>query len=128
MAEAKEGSSLGGLKLCVSESPNEILDAIKRFFNDRRVFGEILSLEHQGIWYRVWCDEQCFMVYRANDSGGSFHHVPGWPVCLVTSHTVFEECNAPYLADDHHSCELDITRWLEVVASYLARRERDSSL
>gem|GEM_PF-589174 len=128
MAEASQSLSLGELRVRLGDTPHETFNAIKRFFNDRRVFGEILSLEHQGICYRIWCDEECFMVYRANDSGGSFHHVPGWPVCLVTSQSVFEECSAPSMADDHHACELDIIRWLQVVAAHVAGRKVDTLL
>lgn len=123
MAAGNEMYSLNEIGVCLGSTPHEAFSAIKRFFNELRIFGEMLSFEHDGISYRVWCDEQCFMVYRTNDGGGSFHHVPGWPVCLVTSHTVYEECSAPSLTEDHHTCRLDILRWLEVVAAHLDGRE-----
>ncbi len=126
MASENEMCSLDEIGVRLEGAPHEAFSAIKRFFNELRIFGEILSFEHEGISYRVWCDEQCFMVYRTNDGGGSFHHVPGWPVCLVTSHTVYEECRAPSLTDDHHTCPLDILRWLHVVAAHLDRREADA--
>ncbi len=123
MENGNEISSLGNVTISLGNTPHEMFDTIKRFFCDRSIFGQVMSLEFRGISYRVWCDDQCFMVYRANDGFGSFHHVPGWPVCLVTSHTVFEECKAASLADDHHSCELDLMQWLEMIANHLSRRE-----
>ncbi len=128
MASGEDLCSLDEIGVSLGNTPHEALRAIKGFFNELRIFGEVLSFEHEGIPYRVWCDEHCFMVYRANDGGGSFHHVPGWPVCLVTAQTLYEECSAPSLNDDHHACRLDILRWLHVVAAHLGKHEADTPL
>lgn len=128
MAAENEPFPSEKLGACLAHSPLEAFNAIKHFFSELKIFGEILSLRHEGIPYRILCDEQCFMVYRANDSSGSFHHVPGWPVCLVTSESIFEECSAPLLGEDHHSCELDILRWLQMVVAHMEQREGDTWL
>jgi len=108
------------------DSPDDIFRHIKNLFSELGIFGSVLSLEHDGIAYRICCDENCFMVYRANDSTGTRHHVPGWPVCLVTEQEVFEECHTDGIGSDHHACVVQLTHWLEMVAQH-ARAGGDSS-
>lgn len=100
------------------DSPDDIFRHIKTLFSELGIFGSVLSLEHEGIAYRICCDDTCFMVYRANDATGSRHHVPGWPVCLVTEQQVFEECRADGIGSDHHACVVRLTHWLDMVAQH----------
>ncbi len=98
-------------------SPQEVFAKIKELFRVLGILGESLSVEHEGNWYRVTCDEQSFMVYRVAENNGLRHHVPGWPVCLVNSHTIFEESCSPALGGDHCACGRSIQGWLEEISS-----------
>ncbi|MBM3302117.1 MAG: hypothetical protein FJY85_19470 [Deltaproteobacteria bacterium] len=100
------------------ESPAAIFERIRREFRNWGIVGRNLLLEHQGVRYRVSCDEKAFMVYRVNESGSSRHHVPGWPVCLVSADMVFEECCSPTLGNDHYACGLNIENWLALIDSH----------
>lgn len=95
-------------------SPGTLFLRIRNVFSDLGMLGKTLSLKHGGIWYRVSCDEDAFMVYRVNNSGLR-HHVPGWPICLVSSEIIFEECCTPGLGSDHYACAVDIEKWLEMI-------------
>jgi hypothetical protein len=97
------------------DSPDDIFRQIKTLFSDLGIFGSVMCLEHDGIPYRICCDENSFMVYRANDSTESRHHVPGWPVCLVTAQQIFEECRTDGLGSDHHACVVELSHWLDMV-------------
>jgi hypothetical protein len=94
---------------------SDLFIRIRSVFSDLGILGKTLSLEYEGICYRVSCDEDAFMVYRVNDSGLK-HHMPGWPICLVSSEMTFEECCAPGLGRDHFTCPVDIEKWLELIA------------
>ena len=96
-------------------SPRELLGAIGDFFHRLGIFDQTFSLEYEGTSYRVTCDRDSFMVYRVNSGPGLRHHVPGWPVCLVNTHTIYEEHHAPGLGDDHCASGADIERWLEII-------------
>jgi hypothetical protein len=98
-------------------SPEEVFAKIKEMFQVLGILGESLSVEHEGNRYRVTCDEQSFMVYRVSENNGLRHHVPGWPVCLVNSHTIFEESCSPELGRDHCACGRSIEGWLEEISS-----------
>ena len=95
-------------------SPGALFFRIRNVFSDLGILGKTLSLEVEGICYRVCCDEDAFMVYRVNKRGLR-HHVPGWPICLVSSDMVFEECCTPGLGRDHYACAVDIEKWLEMI-------------
>jgi len=101
-------------------APQELLGTIADFFNRLGIFDQTLSLEYEGNSYRVTCDRDSFMVYRVNSGPGPRHHVPGWPVCLVNTHTIFEEHHAPGLGDDHCASGADIERWLEIIERHAA--------
>lgn len=101
----------------VERSPRVMFLRIRETFSELGLLGRTLSVELEGICYRVSCDEKAFMVYRVNSITGPRHHVPGWPVCLVSPDMIFEECCAPGLGADHYSCGLDIDKWLEVIHS-----------
>jgi hypothetical protein len=96
-------------------SPHTVFAGIRKVFQELGLLGSNLSLQHEGAWYRVSCDDKAFMVYRVNSNSGARHHVPGWPVCLVNADTIFEECGSPGLSCDHYACGVDLERWLEII-------------
>lgn len=96
-------------------SPLQVFATIRSLFTGLGVLGENLVVEHEGNLYRVTCDEETFMVYRVAENNGLRHHVPGWPVCLVNSHTIFEEQCSPELGQDHCACGTRLEEWLEVI-------------
>jgi len=113
------GNSMGE---CQGSDPHGsagvVFSHIRDTFRGLGLLGRNLVVEHQGNRYRVSCDEKAFMVYRVNDNGGPRHHVPGWPVCLVNTDMVFEECCSQSLGRDHYACGLDIEKWLELVGRH----------
>ena len=100
-------------------SPADLLTQIRELFRQMGIFDEPFSLEHEGNWYRISCDADSFMVYRVNTGSGIRHHVPGWPVCLVNSETIFEEHCSQDLGNDHCACGADIEKWLEIIEQNL---------
>lgn len=96
-------------------APAVLLGEIRDYFMSAGLFGLTLSLRYEGQWYRVSCDDEAFMVYRVNSSIALKHHVPGWPVCMVTRDTIFEEHHAPGLGDDHCASGADIARWMRII-------------
>lgn len=100
------------------QAPEALFIRIIALFRDLGLLGTALSIEHDGVRYKIVCDENAFMVYRINSNSGSRHHMPGWPVCLVNSITIFEECCSPSLGRDHFACGLDIEAWLEMVDTH----------
>jgi hypothetical protein len=98
-------------------SPNLVFREIRNAFIEMGILNQDLSLEYEGARYRISCDDRVFMVYRVNENSGLRHHVPGWPVCLVNSETIFEESCSAGLATDHYSCRLNIEKWLELIGS-----------
>ena len=97
---------------------------IHDLFRGLGVLGEKLHIEHEGNMYRVSCDDKAFMVYRVNHGGGPRYGVPGWPVCLVTSETSFEECASPGIGDDHCACGIDLNNWLEIIHNHCRNYSR----
>lgn len=100
------------------------LDEIRRLFEELGVMGQRLRILHQGITYRVCCDETSFVVYRVNEERSANHGVPGWPVCLVTQESTFEECSTPDLDEDACACGLDLASWLQLVSEHCSNRMR----
>jgi len=98
-------------------SPDMVFREIRDAFIEMGILNQDLSLEHEGVRYRISCDDKVFMVYRVTEYGGLRHHVPGWPVCLVNSESIFEECCSPGMANDHYSCRLNIEKWLDLIGS-----------
>jgi hypothetical protein len=96
-------------------SPRMVFARIRKVFQELGILGSNLSLEYEGIWYRVSCDNTAFMVYRVNTNSRVRHQVTGWPVCLVNSDTIFEECSSPGIGRDHYACGVDLEKWLEIV-------------
>jgi hypothetical protein len=102
-------------KDCSERSPGSVFGEIRKAFVEMGILNQDLLLEFEGTRYRISCDDKMFMVYRVNENSGLRHHVPGWPVCLVNSETIFEECCSPGLATDHYACRLNIEKWLELI-------------
>lgn len=100
------------------QAPAEILGSIREYFIRAGIFGLTLSLKHQGHWYRVSCDDDAFMIYRVNSGLALKHHVPGWPVCMVTRDTIFEEHHDPCLGNDHCASGADIARWMTIIQEH----------
>jgi hypothetical protein len=102
----------------LKRTPEALFSRIITRFRELGILGRALSLEHDGVRYTIVCDENAFIVYRVNVHSGSRHHMPGWPVCLVNSVTIFEECYSPGLGRDHFACGLDVETWLEMVGNH----------
>jgi len=102
----------------LDQSPEQLFRQIRDLFVDMGLLGKAISLEHEGARYRVSCDESAFMVYRVNEMQRLRHHLPGWPVCLVNSHVIFEESGTPDLREDHFACRVDLDRWLQMVREH----------
>jgi hypothetical protein len=107
-----------GEERCAEKSPAAIFARIRNELNALGVLGSTLSLEYRGATYRISCDDKAFMVYRINSTSASRHHVPGWPVCLVNSDSMFQECCSDALSQDHYACDLDIESWIELISRY----------
>lgn len=106
---------------------NEAIDmkrsAAKAFQNALELFSSLglinqeIILEISDVSYKVKCDQNSFMVYRIHNNCGPKSHVPGWPVCLVTHDTIFEECTSSDGMTDCFHCGLTLDKWLELVES-----------
>jgi hypothetical protein len=102
----------------LERSPDQVFRQIRDLFVDIGLLGKAISIQHEGSFYRVSCDDSAFMVYRVNEVQRLRHHLPGWPVCLVNSHIIFEESGTPDLGQDHFACGVELDRWLEMVREY----------
>ena len=100
------------------ELPSQVFQRIQRIFAELGMLGSTISIEYDGVRYRISCDESAFLVYRVNHNTRLRHHVPGWPVCLVNSDTVFEEFGAPGIGEDHCACGVHLDGWLEIIGQY----------
>lgn len=99
--------------------PSDLLCQIKELFHRKGMFDQTVMVRHEGNRYRVSCNERGFLVYRINDSSTGRHHVPGWPVCHVDAHGIFEEHASPELANDHCTSQADVRRWLEIIENHI---------
>lgn len=95
-------------------TPSETLNKIRRRFEGLGLDRHDVTVVVGEISYRIAFDSDSFVVYRINQCRGHKHHVPGWPVCLVTRDAIFEECSDAGLGSDHCSCNLTIDQWLEI--------------
>jgi len=102
----------------LEQAPAALLGQICEYFTAAGLLGTTLSLKHQGQWYRISCDDDAFMVYRVNSGLMIRHHVPGWPVCMVTRETIFEEHHAPGLGDDHCASGAAIDLWMRIIREH----------
>jgi hypothetical protein len=101
--------------------PAGTFDRIHGMFHGWGLLGREFLISHDGASYRVFCDEKSFLVYRINGDSGSRHHVPGWPVCMVSQDTIFEEHAHPHIGEDHCTCELKLEHWLDIIHSHSLR-------
>ena len=115
MENRENDGPASGSEATARVSAPDLLARIKEVFVRLEIFGRPLDLEYEGELYRVSCNEESFMVYRVNGNTSLRHHVPGWPVCLVDSETIFEERSSPDLGDDHCATGADIDKWLEII-------------
>ena len=95
-------------------TPPETLEKIRIRFQNIGLHECDLTVDVAGVIYRISLDPDHFVVYRINKCAGPNHHVPGWPVCLVTKDSIFEECFDDGLSQDHCSCSFTIEQWLEI--------------
>jgi hypothetical protein len=115
MPEKRDNPGLMEGVLSQDRPPRHVFTKIRDVFTGLGILGQKLSVSHDGISYRVLCDEDHFVVYRVNEIKGPRHHVPGWPVVFVNAETVFDECCASGLAEDHCACGMDIEGWLQMI-------------
>jgi hypothetical protein len=104
------------------QSPSQIFEQIRKIFEELGVLGRMISIEYDGVRYRISCDEKAFMVYRVNHNTRLRHHVPGWPVCLVNADIIFDEFGMPGLGEDHCSCGVHLDGWLDLVGQHCRSR------
>ncbi|MGC8605498.1 MAG: hypothetical protein ACP5VS_17675 [Desulfomonilaceae bacterium] len=95
-------------------SPSETLEKIIQRFERLGLYRHELTVTVGGASYRIALNPDSFVVYRINHCKGHKHHVPGWPVCLVTREAIFEECFDTGLGKDHCSCGITIEQWIEI--------------
>lgn len=96
-------------------TPSEALGKITERFKELSLKGNEFTVEVRGVYYRMALDTDSFVVYRINHCKGNKHHVPGWPVCVVTKDAIFEECFHGGSTADHCSCDVTIEQWLEII-------------
>jgi hypothetical protein len=96
-------------------TPSETLEKIRRKFGGLGISHQDLTVDVSGVSYRISLDSESFVVYRVNHCRGHKHHVPGWPVCLVTRDAIFQECSDEGLGADHCSCGVTIEQWIEIM-------------
>jgi hypothetical protein len=96
-------------------TPSETLEKIRRKFDGLGICHQDLTVDVSGVSFRISLDSESFVVYRVNHCRGDKHHMPGWPVCLVTRDAIFQECSDEELGTDHCSCGVSIEQWMEIV-------------
>jgi hypothetical protein len=105
----------------MERSARLLFDRIHELFESLGILGQNIAIAHEGVSYRISCDEKTFVVYRVNPDSGTRHHMPGWPVCMVSPDAIFEECTSPSIGQDHCACGLDLDTWLEIIRNNYAR-------
>jgi len=108
-------------------SAENVFRHVRGFFQELGILGRMLSLEYEGASYRISCDERSFMVYRVSSNTILRHHLPGWPVCMVNSDLIFEECESPGLGQDHYSCSMNVEKWLEMIDDFCRNSSRNTN-
>ncbi|MGQ9919698.1 MAG: hypothetical protein ACUVRZ_00035 [Desulfobacca sp.] len=79
------------------------------------IYGQSLTLRHEGEEYLVACQEHAFTVYRRVAMAATPHATPGWPVCLVSAEHILDECTPPLEEQDHFACHLNLADWLTLI-------------
>lgn len=103
---------------CFESLPNPLFSQIRYFFQESGIFGHKLSLEYEGNLYRICCNERAFIVYQVNKHQGLPPGIPGWPVCMVNSDPIFQECKTPTLPESYLTYDLEPSDWLEIIRQY----------
>lgn len=105
-------------------SSDPLFPRIQQFFRQSGIFGQKISIEHQGQIYRISCDEQTFVIYQVNPQQGIPPGIPGWPVCIVNSEPSPEERHAPSLREDSFTCQMELDGWLEIIRQHCCQNPR----
>jgi hypothetical protein len=95
--------------------PDRVLALIQDLCRRWGIFGQRLSLRHEGEEYVFACGETDFFVYRRLAPAATTHAPPGWPVCLVTADQILDECTPPFPDHDHFACHLGLADWLTLI-------------
>jgi len=104
-----------GKMTATDECPSALFSRIRDIFLELGILDRDLVIPYDGVSYRVSCDEKSFIIYRINADNGPRHHVPGWPVCMVSSDVIFVECSSASIGQDHCACGLGLEKWLEII-------------
>lgn len=99
----------------MSKSASETFHKVHQLFKDLNLLNREIVLEFSGHSYKARCDETSFMVYRTHNNIGPRSHVPGWPVCLITHDTIFEECSSSDEPGDSFHCGISLPKWMEII-------------
>ncbi len=99
--------------------PHELFPKILALFQGVGAVGQNLCIERSGSRYRVFCDEKGLIIYRIVESAGTRHHVPGWPVCIVSHDHIFEEASLTCGENHHFVREPELEEWLELISDRL---------
>ena len=81
-------------------------------FESKGWLNRTLRIKVRGIRYRVCCSGHEFLAYRINDHRGTSHGHPGWPVCIVNPHQIFEDADMSAFESAEPSAE----GWLRCLA------------
>ncbi len=103
--------------------PRRVLALIQDLFRHWGLFGRELPLWHEGEEYCAWCQETVFVVYRRVAPAAVPHGAPGWPVLLVSSEAILDECTPPLEEKDHFACHLGLADWLTLIQQGYAATE-----
>ncbi len=101
----------------MQKSACETFSRVYEVFKSLNLVNKEIVVELSGHSYKARCDETSFMVYRVHNNLGPRSHVPGWPVCLITPDTIFEECcSSDNLSNDSFHCGTSLDTWMEIIA------------
>lgn len=99
----------------MSRSASKTFAAITDLLHRLGLLNSEFVLELSGETFKVRSDENTFMIYRTHLNCGPRSHVPGWPVCVVTRDSIFEECASSGAPDDCFNCGISLERWIEII-------------
>jgi hypothetical protein len=98
--------------------PSLLLEYIQNLFKKWSIYNQKLTLQHEGDTYVFSCHDTAFVVYRLLPAAGKPPGAPGWPVCLVTTEGVIDECSPPYHNEDYFASHLGLADWLAIIQQY----------
>ncbi len=108
------------------KSASETFGRVYGVFKSLNLLNKEIMVELSGCSYKARCDESSFMVYRIHNNLGPRSHVPGWPVCLITQDTIFEECHSSdNSSNDSFHCGTSLEAWMEIIAGSCDRTEQN---